>query len=125
VTTTIDAVAFARRLFTGAEVAWLEAAAPGDQPSRLCTLWTLKEALSKALGYGLGLPLTSTSFTVDSGRVALTVFPSFDDDVWHCATINLGSHVVSVVANAAAAAVPVDIVEVDVGVWTAAARRSP
>ena len=117
IATTIDAVAFARRFFTGAEAAWLESAAPCDRPSRLCTLWTLKEALAKALGYGLGLPLTSTSFTIDAGSVALTVFPPFDDDVWHCATVDLGSHVVSVVANEAAAAAPLHLVEVEEAEW--------
>jgi 4'-phosphopantetheinyl transferase len=108
----IDALGFARRFFSPAEASWLEAAAPCERALRLCALWTLKEALSKALGYGLGLPLTSTSFEISDGAVSLTVFPPFHDDVWHCASIDLdGTHMVGVVANAAAASAPVDLIE--------------
>jgi 4'-phosphopantetheinyl transferase len=112
----LDALGFARRFFSPDETAWLDASAPSDRARRLCALWTLKEALSKALGYGLGLPLTSTSFRISGGTASVAVFPPFDDDAWHCTSVDLGgTHMVGIVANAAAASAPVDLVEVDAG----------
>lgn len=109
----LDSAAFAQRFFSPAEAAWIAAMPSFDRGSGVCAVWTLKEALSKALGYGLGLPLTSTSFEICGRDVTATVFPPFDDDVWHCGSTDIdGTHTLGVVANAAAAAAPVDVVEV-------------
>lgn len=109
----LDSVGFAQRFFSPAEAAWIAAMPPFNRGSGVCAVWTLKEALSKALGYGLGLPLTSTSFAICGRDVSATVFPPFDDDVWHCGSIDIdGTHKLGVVANAAAAAAPVDVVEI-------------
>ena len=109
----LDSVAFAQRFFSPAEAAWIAAMRSFDRGAGVCAVWTLKEALSKALGYGLGLPLTSTSFEIHGRDVTAAVFPPFDDDVWHCRSIDIdGTHKLGVVANAAAAAAPVDIVEI-------------
>jgi 4'-phosphopantetheinyl transferase len=108
----LESVAFAQRFFSPAEAAWIAAMPSFDRGSGVCAVWTLKEALSKALGYGLGLPLTSTSFEIYGRDVTAAVFPPFDDDVWHCRSIDIdGTHKLGVVANAAAAAAPVDVVE--------------
>jgi phosphopantetheinyl transferase len=114
ITSSIDAIGFARRFFPPAEASWVEAAAPLHRASRFYALWTLKEALSKALGYGLGLPLTSTSFAISADAVSVALSPPFDDDMWHCASIDLGgTHMVGVVANSAAASAPLDLLEVN------------
>jgi 4'-phosphopantetheinyl transferase len=48
-----------RRYFHPSESAWVQA---GDRDTRLAAVWVLKEAIIKALGDGLSIPLTS--FTV-------------------------------------------------------------
>jgi 4'-phosphopantetheinyl transferase len=62
-TRTID-VAAMRMYLTNRERAALDAEPAARREAKLYSLWTLKEAYSKALGLGLKLPLTSVEFEV-------------------------------------------------------------
>jgi 4'-phosphopantetheinyl transferase len=55
-------LAVARRYFSPAEVAALDALPPGQQPRRFQRLWTLKEAYLKAVGTGISGGLGSMTF---------------------------------------------------------------
>lgn len=52
-----DWLPIARQVFAPAEIDWLRAAPAAVQGARFLRLWTLKEALVKALGQGLSAPL--------------------------------------------------------------------
>jgi 4'-phosphopantetheinyl transferase len=59
------------RFFAPAEAAHLERLDGEARRSRFFDLWTLKEALVKALGTGLATSLPSLAFTVDAdGRIS-------------------------------------------------------
>ncbi len=76
----------ARQVFAPAEVAALTALPAADRPLALVETWTLKEALAKALGLGLGLPFEG--FAVDRSGPALLVPPDGTTaDAWHLETI--------------------------------------
>lgn len=59
-----DVVRLARRFFTPAEAAWLEALPPGGRGHAFCRLWTCKEAWMKADGRGLQLGPRHTAVTL-------------------------------------------------------------
>lgn len=61
--------AVARRYFSPAEVAALEALPAEEQPRRFRRLWTLKEAYLKATGAGIAGGLDSMSFDLDGERM--------------------------------------------------------
>ena len=73
----VRACEIARDAFCADETAALAACPAGERPSRFCQLWTLKEALLKAIGTGLGWPLSCASFDVRERRVTLTHLPTF------------------------------------------------
>jgi 4'-phosphopantetheinyl transferase len=60
----VEVVNIAGRFFAPAEVAQLTSLTANQQRDRFFDLWTLKEALSKALGVGMGQSLASHAFTV-------------------------------------------------------------
>jgi 4'-phosphopantetheinyl transferase len=49
----------------GAEQRWVRAGAPAQQTRRFMQLWTLKEAVAKAVGLGLALPFAQLEFEVE------------------------------------------------------------
>jgi 4'-phosphopantetheinyl transferase len=63
-----DALAIARRFFTPEETAWLSAASPADLGTRFFRLWTRKEAVIKAVGRGLWMPLDDFATTTAEGQ---------------------------------------------------------
>ena len=68
----VSVFAVAARFFAPAEAACLERLDYDAQPGGFFDLWTLKEALVKALGTGLATSLASLAFTVDAGgRISL------------------------------------------------------
>lgn len=73
-----------------------ELLARGDQerPGHFLTLWTLKEAYSKARGLGIALPLRSYGFAIAGGSVRLLPPPDDDPGAWqfHCAQPDSGHH---------------------------------
>lgn len=54
-----------RRYLSAREQEWVAAAAPGLRGERFLQLWTLKEALAKAVGLGLALPFEALDLDVD------------------------------------------------------------
>jgi 4'-phosphopantetheinyl transferase len=73
----------AARFFAPAEAAHLERLEGEAKRCRFFDLWTLKEALVKALGTGLATSLSSLAFTVDaSGRISLDAPPEVTPHVW-------------------------------------------
>lgn len=68
----VDTGAIAARFFAAGEAAHLNRLDDDARRSRFVDLWTLKEALAKALGTGLVTSLAALAFTVDpSGRIGL------------------------------------------------------
>jgi 4'-phosphopantetheinyl transferase len=59
-------LAAARRYFSTAEVAALDALPADEQPARFLRLWTLKEAYLKAIGTGIAGGLGSMTFSLDA-----------------------------------------------------------
>lgn len=89
------AMAIARRHFPAAEVGWL--AAQDDLDHAFLRLWTMKEALFKAIGRGLGYGLGKACFQPDAaGQLTLA---HLDGDAapasrWSCRELALGEHLV-------------------------------
>lgn len=87
----LPAVELARDFFSANEASAIAEYAAGDRPSRFCELWTLKEALLKAIGTGLGWPLNCVTFDVRRRRVELTHLPPFVTRRWAFLTVNIGT----------------------------------
>lgn len=69
-----------------------------DLQSRFARYWTLKEAYSKAVGWGLGIAFDRISFDLDRSHCPSVTFCELDDDPcrWTFATLLLGgAHVLS------------------------------
>jgi len=79
----IDIEPLARRYFAAAEYDRMTAAAPEQRREIFFRLWTLKEAIIKAIGDGLSLPLEDFAFSLDP--LSLTIAPQHGEDVtsWH------------------------------------------
>lgn len=92
------AMALARRHFPAAEVDWL--AAQDDLDHAFLRLWTLKEALFKAIGRGLGYGLGKACF--QPGADARLRLVELTGDAapaarWNCRELPLGEHLVGAV----------------------------
>ena len=71
-----DVLALAKRFFTDTEQALLLNCQPGQRGARFTTLWTVKEAVLKARGLGLGSGLRTVEASLDAeGRLASAVAP--------------------------------------------------
>jgi 4'-phosphopantetheinyl transferase len=67
-----DGREIARRYFSAAEAARLDACPDAERAARFVELWTLKEAYVKAIGEGLSVPLDGFSFAFDeAGHITL------------------------------------------------------
>jgi len=76
----------ADRYFSEEEALWLRQCSGDLRKIRFFELWTLKEALLKALGVGLSGSLTCVSFRLDeNARIELSGPSSFDPHLWHFA----------------------------------------
>jgi len=96
---TVDVMTIARRFFAPEEVAALEACVPEQRASRFSETWTLKEALFKALGLGLGLPIDCASFLVEDGEVSFTPRSPLVDGDWSFVVTDVeGTHRLAVAA---------------------------
>ena len=65
----VDALHLAERFFSTAETAALRECSADVRAGRFCELWTLKESLGKALGFGLGVSMRHPSFTIEADGV--------------------------------------------------------
>ncbi len=104
----LDHIGIAARFFADAEVDQLAAASPEQRARRFFSLWTCKEAVAKATGTGLRMPLDSFSVHLDdlslnwpsAGRMA---------ESWSLFQRHEGRHVMSLAVRVrGAAAVQVD-----------------
>lgn len=92
------ALAVARRHFQPREVEWLEA--QSDTDHAFLRLWTLKEALFKAIGRGLGYGLGNACFLPDAdGRLKLAGLngDAAPPERWQCHELDLGDELVGAV----------------------------
>jgi 4'-phosphopantetheinyl transferase len=78
----VDAAKIAARFFAPEETAQLTRLDGDARRAHFCDIWTLKEALVKALGTGIASSLASLAFTVDGARVTLAA-PQLDTNAWH------------------------------------------
>lgn len=67
-----------RHVFTPSERAWIDA----DATRRSLTLWTLKEAISKAVGLGLSLGFSDLALQPDPWQIARAPEPCGDRTEW-------------------------------------------
>jgi 4'-phosphopantetheinyl transferase len=73
---TVDALGIAGRFFTRPELEMLVACGGMERPLRFTTLWTIKEAVLKARGLGLGAGLKTVAVSLDAqGRLTSVVAP--------------------------------------------------
>jgi 4'-phosphopantetheinyl transferase len=104
----VPALDIARGAFCAEESAALAACPPGERPSRFCELWTLKEALLKAIGTGLGWPTSCASFDVGARRAVTRHLPPFAPARWAVLLADVGgSHKLAIAIGDAAAGVSV------------------
>jgi 4'-phosphopantetheinyl transferase len=81
----------AGRFFARSEAIALEACAAGERPGRFAELWTLKEAMLKASGTGLGWPLNCAAFDLQAARVTVAQLPQFAPARWAFLLVRLGA----------------------------------
>jgi len=81
----VDAGAIAARFFAPAETAQISALDGEARRDRFFDLWTLKEALVKALGLGMAATLYSLAFTVGADGGIHVDAPDLDSDAWQFA----------------------------------------
>ncbi len=93
------ALAIAQRHFPQPEIDWLRS--QSDLDHAFLRLWTMKEALFKAIGRGLGYGLGKACFQPDrAGKLHLTHLdgPAAPAGNWSCTELNLGpDHVAAAV----------------------------
>jgi 4'-phosphopantetheinyl transferase len=78
----VDVASIAGRFFAPAETARLALMDANQQRDRFFDLWTLKEALSKALGVGVAQSVASLAFMVDhNGEIELEA-PHIETNLW-------------------------------------------
>lgn len=61
----VDIALMGEQCLSAAERSWVQAAGAAPAARRFMRLWTLKEAVAKAVGLGLSLPLASLGFEVE------------------------------------------------------------
>jgi 4'-phosphopantetheinyl transferase len=102
----------ARKVFSAAERAQLDALSGAAKLDRCLSLWTLKEAYVKARGIGMTLPLRGISFLFgDAGSVRLELDAELEDDAarWQYRLLDHAGHRIAYVAEASGPA--------DVEIW--------
>jgi 4'-phosphopantetheinyl transferase len=83
-----DALAVARRFFTGREAAWLEQQDLPQRDTGFFHLWTRKEAVLKGSGMGIAHGLNALEFIEDGGAFCRRLtFPESSAAPWHIAEL--------------------------------------
>jgi 4'-phosphopantetheinyl transferase len=75
-----EIAAIAEEHFSAAELAQLETPDEATRAERFYRIWTLKEAIVKAIGHGLSLPLKTFAFTLDP--LSLAIDGDRDEAAW-------------------------------------------
>jgi 4'-phosphopantetheinyl transferase len=91
-------------ILTGRELVALESLPEGDRPASYFTIWTMKEAVMKALGEGLGDrdPKTLEVASPPARPALLAVDAAAPAEPWAVETVRLERHVLSVAVRGAA-----------------------
>lgn len=92
----------AEQVFSPAELAQLSALPTTEKAARALSLWTLKEAYTKARGMGFSISLRQFSFVFGGEhRIHLELDPEMDDvaDRWRFCLLEQTKHQVAVVAE--------------------------
>jgi 4'-phosphopantetheinyl transferase len=110
-----DVAHMAERFFSAEETEALQSRPPGARSSLFCELWTLKEALLKAVGTGLSSGLDGISFRVVDHHVSLTArAPQFAEARWSFVVMDLeGTHKLALAIDEPAARRPVSVTRWD------------
>ena len=84
-----DPLRLAERFFAAAETAWLRALPPEERRARFLDLWSLKEAVLKALGIGLAGSIGGVAFELEGGapRLARAGGPAGEPRDWQLALL--------------------------------------
>jgi len=97
----VDRASIARRFFTAAEASALAALTPPDSLSCFFALWAHKEAMLKAAGDGLSMPLAEVEFAIEAGRppMLLRVPAAFGSAIeWSVRALEAGLQMAGAVA---------------------------
>ncbi len=127
---TLDHLGLADRYFAPSEAAAIRALPPDRRRDAFFEVWTLKEALIKACGRGLSMPLDGFAFGLSPGRpVAVAFTPAVAESParWRFGRLRLaGRHRVAVAVRAEAAGpLAVSVAEVVPGVLAGEPRALP
>ncbi len=98
----VEILAIADRIFSPKEIEQLEEASEYQKPDRALTLWTLKEAYTKACGLGLSLPLRDISFLwsfTKGMRLEVNGPVHEQDERWRFCIIDHAGHRIALVAE--------------------------
>lgn len=95
ITNEIDHLDIAKRYFNRSEYLEILSAQQANQKRIFYKFWTGKEAVIKAIGEGLNIPLSSFSITSNSESTQTISFLSSEneDSIWTLKQLNLGSKV--------------------------------
>jgi 4'-phosphopantetheinyl transferase len=94
-----EIAALAPKIFSESEQEQLESLYGADRLDRALSLWTLKEAYTKARGIGLSLPLKRFSFVFSgAGEIRLQAEPDLDDhpEHWRFCLLDHAGHRIAV-----------------------------
>ncbi len=97
----IDAIGVARRFFTGAETAALEALPESRRRRAFMDCWTRKEAVVKALGAGFSLPFDQFEVSIAPGavpRVLAFTSPEYAVESWALHSVKIGREFAATIA---------------------------
>jgi 4'-phosphopantetheinyl transferase len=95
----VDYEALARRFLSPPEYAQLELRAANERNDAFLSLWTCKEAVAKALGSGLRMPLDRIEISISPhAQPRLVALPHDDERSWSLHTIDAGLDYVATVA---------------------------
>lgn len=98
----------ARQVLSHAEIAFISAFPPRDQTRMFFVFWTRKEALAKALGRGLTLPLKRLDLIGESANAGIIVNVdgiAHDERVWSVQDLETTSDLTAAIAVAGSPAV--------------------
>ncbi len=85
----------ARRCFSDSERAALDKFSGAERLTRFLEIWTLKEAYSKALGYGMAMPYRSFTWDIGGAQPRLEIGPNQPPISWKGHLLQRPRHIVA------------------------------